>query len=81
MSEDLFVLCPHCSQAIEIIELNCCIFRCGIYKNNMQQIDPHTPKKICDALFINDQIYGCGKPFQIVTDASFSRVAVVCEYI
>ena len=76
-----FICCPHCSQACEIIELNCKIFRCGIYKRTMQQMDPHAPKALCDALAATGQIYGCCKPFQIVQDASGALVAVKCDYI
>ena len=47
--------CPHC----KIVEVNCAIFRCGIYK----QIPPHLSKE-CDAIV--DKIYGCGKPFCLV---------------
>ena len=81
MPQDFFVLCPHCDQACEIVELNCCIFRCGIYKNTMQQLDPHAPKVVCDGLVAGDQIYGCGKPFKVVSDASGALVAVICDYI
>ena len=57
--------CPHCQQSIEILELNCRIFRCGIYKRNFCQIDPHMPKIFCEELVANNAIYGCGKPFKI----------------
>ena len=76
-----FVCCPHCAQACELLELNCRIFRCGIYKRTMQQMDPHAPKALCDALAATGQIYGCGKPFQIVQDASGALVAIKCDYI
>lgn len=61
----MIIQCPHCNQTIEVIELNCCIFRCGIYKATFQQIDPHSPKEQCDSLVNNNLIYGCGKPFKI----------------
>ena len=56
--------CPYCKIGIEIIEVNCSIFRCGIYKDTFQQIPPHLPKKDCDEL--KDKIYGCGRPFKLV---------------
>ena len=59
----ILIMCPHCSQLIEIVELNCCIFRCGIYQHNGEQIPPHLPKIECDRLVENRSIYGCGKPF------------------
>ena len=75
------VCCPHCDQSCEILELNCRIFRCGIYKNTMQQMDPHASKPKCDALAATGQIYGCGKPFRVVADASGALVVVKCDYI
>jgi len=54
--------CPHCHITIEIIEINCGIFRCGVYKKTGEQIPPHLPKEQCDVL--GDTIWGCGKPFR-----------------
>jgi len=51
---------------IEITALNCGIFRCGIYKDNGQQINPHMSKDEVDK--IKDHIYGCGNPFQIINN-------------
>lgn len=70
--------CPHCSQMIEIIELNCRIFRCGIYKSNFTQIPQHLSKSECIRLFSQNLIFGCGKPFQIPEQTG---IAIVCEYI
>ena len=68
--------CPHCNISIIIEEVNCAIFRCGIYKNTFLQIDPHLPKEECDLLKSNDLIYGCGKPFQLNNNQ-----LIKCEYI
>lgn len=70
--------CPHCKVIILVYsrELNCRIFRCGIYKSNGEQIPPHSDKKTCDDLFAQDLIYGCGKPF-IIKD----NKAEMCDYI
>ena len=54
--------CPNCNVTIEIVALNCGVFRCGIYKDNGLQINPHLPQAECELL--GDTIYGCGKPFQ-----------------
>ena len=62
----LIISCPHCNQSIEVIEINCRIFRCGIMKSNFTQIHPHLPKSECDRLFNEQLIYGCGKPFKLV---------------
>jgi hypothetical protein len=72
------VACPHCGILVEILELNCRIFRCGIYKQTYLQINPHMSKDECEALVLNDSIYGCGKPFRIPDG---EVIAVVCDYI
>jgi len=66
--------CPHCGIGIEIIEVNCAIFRCGVYKTTFQQLHPHLPKVECDA--VRDQIYGCSRPFRLV-NGKLEK----CEYI
>jgi hypothetical protein len=57
--------CPNCNITIIVNknEINCTIFRCGIYKNNYEAIHPHTCKEECERLKTEDLIYGCGKPF------------------
>jgi hypothetical protein len=47
------------------MELNCLIFRCGIFKDTLHQLDPHLCKEECDRLFKEGKIYGCGKPFRV----------------
>ena len=85
------IICPHCKEFIIIEKLNCGIFRHGIIKESMLQIDPHLNKKECDDLFNNNLIYGCGKPFQIIINTadplSLRRTSEnnysikLCEYI
>jgi hypothetical protein len=73
----MFIInCPHCHEYIEIVEINCSIFRHGVYKTNYQQINPHLPKAECDRLQQNDLIFGCGKPFIIRENK-----AEICDYI
>ena len=48
------VICPHCNEYIEIIELNCMIFRHGIIKSNNTQINPHAPEEECNYLIMNN---------------------------
>lgn len=64
---EIHINCPHCQQSILIMlnEINCAIFRHGVYKANFQQINPHENKEICDDLFNKKLIYGCGKPFRL----------------
>jgi hypothetical protein len=73
-----YFACPHCKQYIAVFdkELNCKIFRCGVYKSTGQHISPHAPKKECDYLKEHDLIYGCGKPF-IFKDTHVEP----CDYI
>jgi DNA-directed RNA polymerase subunit RPC12/RpoP len=71
------VTCPHCQVKMIILELNCKIFRHGVYKSNFQQIDSHMDKNECERLVSNNLIYGCGKPFRIDDNNN----AIVCEYI
>jgi hypothetical protein len=67
---------PDCNIAIEVIEINCAIFRCGICKKTGQQIDSHLSKEQCDRLKKEDKIWGCGKPFQLVNE-----IFIPCIYI
>ena len=80
--EYIIVNCPHCKDTILIYlkELNCHIFRHGIYKDTHKQIDPHLDKKKCDFLKENNLIYGCGKPFKIVK-LNNNFYAESCGYI
>ena len=80
--EYIVIKCPHCNDEIFIFlnELNCKIFRHGIYKNNYQQIDSHANKEECDDLKTKDLIIGCGKPFQIEI-MNHHYIAVICDYI
>jgi hypothetical protein len=68
--------CPSCFQAIEIIETNCGIFRCGVMKDTMRQIDPHLPQSECERLVDDDLIYGCARPFKYAEGC-----LVVCDYM
>jgi len=81
----IIVTCPHCEQMIEIVAVNCAIFRCGEYKVNGQQLPPHLPKEECERLFNMGQIWGCGKPFRLEQRIDSINiggyVAVVCDYI
>jgi hypothetical protein len=76
------VECPHCKCFVEIAEVNCAIFRHGIYKQNGQQMNPHLPKAECDRLVATGAIHGCGRPFQVKQGATVGElVAEVCDYI
>jgi hypothetical protein len=80
MSEKPIVLCPHCNSEIIIEEVNCKIFRHGVYKATGEQMHPHAPKDECDKAVTEDTIYGCGKPFCIeYIDEKW--IAILCDYI
>ena len=72
--------CPNCGISIEVLEINCRIFRCGVLKENMQQIPPHSSKEECDNFVKEDLIYGCGKPFQLVMIENEWK-PIICDYI
>jgi hypothetical protein len=74
------IICPHCNDPVLIEKLNCCIFRHGIMKDSLTQMDPHAPKHVCDSLFSQGLIYGCGKPFKITRNGS-QIIVEICEYI
>jgi hypothetical protein len=85
---ELILLCPHCkiSVLIKKKDINCAIFRHGIMKNNGNQMDPHTPKELCDFLAKEGLIYGCGKPFRLKHEYGHSfqeqiYTTEVCDYI
>ena len=67
-----FLPCPSCGVLIEILEVNCAIFRCGIVKATGEQIPPHASKEEIEKL----EIWGCGKPMRLVDGK-----LVICPYI
>jgi len=73
--------CIYCRVSIQLFanEIACGIFRCGIYKNSYQNINPHMPKIECDRLYAEGLIFGCGKPFRFVYENP-CRIEQ-CDYI
>jgi hypothetical protein len=78
---NIVVICPHCNDQILIEQLNCKIFRHGIFKSNNIQINPHASKEECDNYITNNLIYGCGNPFRIIENENNEFITVICEYI
>jgi hypothetical protein len=79
-NKDFIVGCPHCGEFIIIDEINCAIFRHGILHNNYKQIDPHLSEAECKELILNNQIFGCGKPFRLIYNNK-KYEAIICDYI
>ncbi len=80
MTEDFIIIdCPSCKGSVIIHkkDINCSIFRHGVFKKNFEQINPHLSKNECDSLKQNDLIHGCGNPFKIINE----NQAVICDYI
>lgn len=80
MKEEPILTCPHCGDFIIIIKINCGIFRHGVLIENGNQIDPHSPKDICDYYVREKKIYGCGKPFRIIC-VNNKFITEICDYI
>lgn len=72
--------CIHCNELVIIEQINCAIFRHAVFKNNFIQINPHESKENCEKYIKNDLIYGCGKPFKIITDNETYKL-IECDYI
>jgi hypothetical protein len=75
----IVISCPHCMDLIFIYknEMNCRIFRHGVYKDSGNNMNPHENKAECDRLYLYGLIYGCGKPFQLDSNNN----PVICDYI
>ena len=79
MGDYLVLKCPHCNDLVFIYlsELNCRIFRHGVFKKGFVGVYQHSTKAECEQYVKDDLIVGCGKPFLI--DETLN--AVVCDYI
>jgi len=75
--------CPHCQGTIIVQpnELNCRIFRHGVYRSTHEPIPPHASKSECDRMTEENLIVGCGKPFRVITQEDGTELAVICDYI
>ena len=75
--------CPHCHGWIVVsqAELNCRIFRHAVYAANMQPLNPHAPKHVCESLLASGVLLGCARPFRVVNNPDGTLSAVACEYI
>lgn len=71
----MIIKCPNCSRFIEVLELNCRIFRCGVFMDTYQQLHPHSSKEECEQAVKDGLIFGCGKPFEVI-----DGIALRCDY-
>ena len=79
-SLDSFTKCPHCNEPFIISELNCGIFRHGVFRDTGEQVPPHSSKIECDHFYNSGNVYGCCKPFRVnIIDNKY--VVEICEYI
>lgn len=78
MTSYIIFACPHCNEMIMVdkADINCNIFRHGVFKVGGQQIASHSPKDYCDMVVKKGLIYGCGKPFQL--NGAYAKK---CDYI
>jgi hypothetical protein len=83
MNEIIISLCPHCFSEFLVYEsdINCGIFRHGVFIDNGEQIPPHLNKEMCDQLAKENKIIGCGKPFKIYKSDSGEFTVEICDYI
>ena len=54
----LLFVCPICCVSILITDINCNKFVCGVYKDTMDQVNPHITEK--ESKELGNIIYGCG---------------------
>ena len=62
--ESFFIECPTCGIMIEITNVRCGTFRCGVYKKNGRPLPPHSNQMVCEDAVKRGLIYGCGSPFK-----------------
>jgi hypothetical protein len=63
MTEILIYECPWCSTSIQIVAVNCNVYRCGQFKDTGDQLPPHMPEKESEEL--KESYWGCGKPITL----------------
>jgi hypothetical protein len=81
MEDPVIVFCPHCQGIVVVQQINCAIFRHGVFRNSGEQIPPHSSKLECTVWSERQEIWGCGKPFQVVKNIDNKLEAIICEYI
>ena len=74
--------CPHCQELTLVFknDINCGIFRHAVYKENLSQVNPHLPKKLCEYLAKNKLVFGCSKPIRIIENRG-EYIVSKCDYM
>jgi hypothetical protein len=75
------IICPHCKEYVWIDQINCGIFRHGIYKQTFEQIPPHASELECKRLIDDQLIYGCGQPFRVQISLDGNPIVEICDWI
>lgn len=69
MTDSTYLMeCPWCHVVYSCheFELNCEVFRCGFYKNTLQQIDPHMDEGAANKLKDDGMLaVGCSRQFYL----------------
>jgi hypothetical protein len=75
----IIIECPHCKCSIIIYEneINCRIFRHGVYKDTNEPVNPHLDQISCENLVDSGRVFGCCKPFRLNNE----NIPEICEYI
>lgn len=57
--------CPHCELLVQVQrnEINCRIFRHGVFISNQIPIPPHATQAQCHAFAVSPDVVGCCRPF------------------
>ena len=81
-NEAISIKCPHCNEfiSINLLDINCAIFRHGVFKDTLESIPPHSTKEYCEQLVEREYIFGCGKPFRLIIENNEYKTEI-CDYI
>lgn len=79
---DIYVECPHCTGIFIVSQsdINCRIFRHFVFKDTLQQLNPHAPKAECDRVVEESLGYGCARPIELISNGHGGWIAKKCEY-
>ena len=82
--DDAFTFsCPHCKDLVQVLrgDMNCQIFRHGVYRHSGQPLGPHTSEDKCRDVVNRGLVYGCAGPFRVRLTDDTTGTVETCEYI